>query len=388
MSQSEYAARITTPLNEAAANCVHENSTAKSFPAGNSALLLGGTRKRRLNELKGLHQGVIENWFIESSDIYLSGNFSSWNEEYLKQQVKWDENGNLQPGNLTQRRMGLTAKWYMATDFNEGDALHDLLLTHSESSQDVYSRSASAAVEMDNKCGEAATDTDIFVLILGMAATFCGAVNAFMLSIHMMLNWIFVKLHPHHRGERNAVSGCGRILPTYELGLTILGAAVFFSLYTPFILQVITEFEIYNFKTTGVDMAAENSDVLSMFHGSASLVTLVYTETQCLESRPFLLALILANGFLIGVLVNLPHVHMTFVVCARYFRRLATKEDAIPPGCTVYERNLRILRNFHNEQDPSEDGGEKKMVSQNSTNTECVPLNEAASKEDPSVLFA
>jgi len=235
-------------------------------------------------------------------------------DDYLSQSITWGERDNLQPGNLTEKRMGRTAKWFMATDFGAGDQLHDLLARHSDSASDVYARSAAAAVETDNKCAEAATDSDIFVLVLAMAGTFCGGVNAFLQSIHLMLNWIFVRVRPHSHRETRAISVYWVLLPTYELGLTALGATVFFALYLPFILQVITEFEIYNFMTSGLDLGAVNLDLGGSFLGSAMLVPLGQTETQCDESRPFLLAMVLGHGLLIGVLVNIPQAHMAWVV--------------------------------------------------------------------------
>ena len=91
--------------------------------------------------------------------------------------------------------------------------------------------------------------------------------------------------------------------------------------------------------------------------GKASLVTLVFTETQCSESRPFLLALILVNGFLLGLIVNLPYVHMSFEVCCRYFKRFVEDgETRVPKGTSVFDQRIRIIDlDLDGEEDDEEE---------------------------------
>mgnify|MGYP000741516211 CR=1 FL=1 len=127
----------------------------------------------------------------------------------------------------------------------------------------------------------------MFVLVLGLGVAFCGGVNAFMQTLNAMLHWTVIRLHPagHHRA-----AGWGTILPTCELGVTLLGVILFFSLCLPFVFQVVTEFEICNFASVEADMAVQNEKSnLQGFMGTASLLAVACAETGCLESRPHLL---------------------------------------------------------------------------------------------------
>mmetsp|Transcript_24996 Transcript_24996/g.51960 ORF Transcript_24996/g.51960 Transcript_24996/m.51960 type:complete len:362 (-) Transcript_24996:430-1515(-) len=325
-------------------NCAREETNKSSTSDGDvqsAGVLFPASLERRQKEVPPniSPKQKVSSWYIEDTNYYLS------DDRYLAQNVLWDDMNNLQAGNVTEKRIGSTARWLMVTDSSVDDDVKNLWSRHKEESGNAYSNSLSGVARVEQKCDQAASDVDIFVLCLGVAASIAGGVDAFLRKVHNMLRWIVLQ---KRQGTIAPVVGCRKILPTYELGLTIMGALVFLGLYIPFVLQIVTEFEIYNYREILSGMHVQNSESLESKHefaGQASLVTLAYTETWCSEARPFLLLLIMGTGFLLAVLVNMPHVHMSFLVLSRYLKRLFGHgdENGLPAGCTIADPELRIL---------------------------------------------
>jgi hypothetical protein len=348
-SQSEYISRVATLIDSTVDVCLLRNNPAVTDLVVKLAELFIPAKMRRLHEFSAPTSSSrasqhLSDWFI---DLDMAIRDMLEELEDFNQELPWDyETDRLLPANLTQKRLGRTAEWFMVNSFGESEDLQDLLARQQQDANDVYTHSTTKAVRGDEKCENAAENSDILVLVLAMAATFCGGVVAFTNSMHLMMNWIFVRVRPRSSQTRGSPpSGWYTLLPTYELGLTLFGALVFFSLYLPVVFQVKTEFEIHGYATRGSDLMVHKTDLIDhQFMGAAALVTIALTETKCSESRPYLLLAILINGCLLGILVNLPHAHMSYVVLARYIKRFRNGgEQDMPADCTVFDTRLRII---------------------------------------------
>lgn len=169
------------------------------------------------------------------------------NSDTLIQKPMFDNQGELLPGNLTAKILGKTADWFMVTNFSEPDKtggfgfnsdaekLHDLVVE--QLNTDVYQRAQTNAFSYENPCYRSVEDSEIFLYILGMVTAACGGVHAILISLHHVAHWISYKCC-RRRANRTPVQGIFRVLPTYELGMVVLGWLLFVALYLPIIIQV------------------------------------------------------------------------------------------------------------------------------------------------------
>jgi len=270
--------------------------------------------RRRLHERSDSPQSIPNQWAsYNSGDItgFTSKVFSS-NEEYLSQTVAWESEGEndfgLLPGNLTDRKLGKTARFVMTSNWEEGGSvLQDLLETQRNS--DVYSEVTSEAVVVDTPCGQRATNADIFLFVLAMATAAFGGVEGVLFRLLSSSNWwksvvaAMLGTPPH-----KATHVPGAKQSKLSRAWCVLGIVVFFSLYLPLLFQTITEYEVSNFRTEAVDFVVDYSEeqffILIDLGTRSAFVTMAAAETRCESARPELLMIILIVGFVIGVITN------------------------------------------------------------------------------------
>eukprot|EP00978_Attheya_sp_CCMP212_P040593 scaffold223424_cov41-Attheya_sp.AAC.1 len=127
---------------EDAVDCVAKNDVTDTTASRNAALLVRPAINRRLHEYSGSPMNQMKSWFYES-DLYQNAS-----SQYLLQNVTWgDMHTNLLlRGNLTDKIMGMDAKWFMVNEFTDSSNIQNLLETQQQSLK-PFLNSAAEAVE-------------------------------------------------------------------------------------------------------------------------------------------------------------------------------------------------------------------------------------------------
>jgi len=126
---------------------------------------------RRLHELTGRPLPNMANWRVHSFEFIRrvpGGQEALGNPERNFNGLRFDDDGSLLPGNLTEGAIGRTARWLMVTSYEEPSYLQDLIFRVHESSS-PYSKVATDVYRDDHPCGEAATNSDVFLFAFSIA---------------------------------------------------------------------------------------------------------------------------------------------------------------------------------------------------------------------------
>lgn len=262
--------------------------------------------------------------------------------QYLAQTIQWEATGELQAGNLTRKLMGKTADWFVVTDHFNDARLQQLLERHN--AMDAYSETLSKAVHLDNPCSEAVTDIEVYILIFSMAVAACGGVTAVLASVHHMIYWAaYMVQGEKEEATPTSCTGWKRFLPTYELILAAFGGLVFLVLFLPVYAQFLTEKEIASYRTSASNAHILYGKMDSGYPGYPTLVTIAYSETECISARSDLLLTLFIVGLVASLVVNAPFLWRSYNALARYCTRVRHGESEIPPNCAFTDENLRLL---------------------------------------------
>lgn len=298
---------------------------------------------RRFEERNGTTQPLLSDWAISSTNIFTQppSNLSSYD---LK--VAFDDEGNLLPGNLTSRQLGRTAKWLMVVPWYNTVDLQDLI-HGAQTSKSLFSKVTTEIYDGDNPCGDAATDTEIFLFVFSIVLAGFGAVSAILKTVHQCFHWWAVCCCGPKTDAQSGTQQNRRSIPcfTYEMFFVFLGTAVFIGLFAPLFVQVLKEIEVSRYKQEAVtvqldfaDYVRGNTPVYGI--GQAAVITFVQAESYCKTARPNLLILLLVVGFVVSASANAPYIVRAIRAVKRSCWRQSQKDLA---GVTIYDEELTTL---------------------------------------------
>jgi len=311
---------------------------------------------------------------------FLSDNFEEVlglpDDPLLDQTVAWkpvsSQSGNyyeLEPGNLTQRIAGRTAEWILVTQWQESSELQNVLQAQRDSG--IYSEVATGAVDIENPCGQTATQADLVLFALAMILVAFGAVESVATHVRRTLLWFTKDCHMYRcRSTRSAepkplpVSDTqDKTQDSYMVRGCVMSWAflAFVALYVPIVIQIIREKEIADYKTSQVGMEVQYMDSGAAINGAgakSALVTLVHSTSHCEENYFWVLVWMLVAGASLGLCINTPHLVRAIPCCTRLPYGDNTTSNGEPQGSKYDALNssMNILDGKSNQpKDDEED---------------------------------
>lgn len=349
---------------ETESSCLSEQNGEEASEAFAFSLKYKQALTQRLKEFDGAPDSRWDNWFQDEFSATVTSLYEDRN--IFNETVFWEHDSasgqyRLQPGNLTERKLGKTADYIVGTHVHDSSALRMILERRQRSVQSL-NRATSRAFEReeDPPCRERATNSDFLLLVLAMAAAAAGGMQGIVEAFHKTLRMITVFVF--RKDKRCTVIGWKVLLPTYELFLAILGVAILIALLLPAYIQVQGEYEVSSYKTSGSDVEVlfdthipdpEDPPIPTITGGAPILVTLANVETRCVDARPQLLMAIFIVGTILTVLLNAPFLFRVFQTVFRYTSGIRQGRRDVPNGTSIRDIDLRI---FDSNWSPSESG--------------------------------
>ena len=199
-----------------------------------------------------------------------------------------DSEGNMQyqmikPGNLTENKAGRNHEYFVVSPFPSDEDVQTVFREQQEN-LDIWARTAAKAIEADNPCRNAVDDNDLYLYVIGIIAATCGVsanddyrsnylsssidsharfrqgMQTVLLTIHQSLHFFTGRFWA--RGRSRSSFFLWRLVPTYELIISMLGVFILLILYYPILLQLRSEQEVADFQTGAIDMDVQYSSDL------------------------------------------------------------------------------------------------------------------------------
>lgn len=315
------------------AQCVDESGATTAQLSVATGMV--GSLTRRSNEGFGTPRDSPRAWsgygavsLVDNSvDVFLG----LPDDPLLDQTVSWkpaSPNGfELAEGNLTNRIAGRTAKWLLVTPWAQSEDLQNIL--EAQRGSNVYSEVATGAVDIENPCGQTATQGDLVLFALAMILAAFGAVESVTAHVRRMLLWWSKDSFKYGFRSYRRATAEPRTLPvseTQDYGedslalrgcVAIWGVLAFCGLYVPIIIQIIREKEIADFETNQVGMEVNYVDAVININSAgakSAMVTFVHSTSRCEDNYFWVLVWMLVAGATLGVCMN-AHAFIQAIPC-------------------------------------------------------------------------